>query len=358
MAYLRISPIHMAKRLRVAMVAPPFGQTGGPEVVVQNLTDALLDLGVDVTLFAPGDWQTRAKHVPTIEKSIWNMEIQGEDRQKIIEEYRTASQMKVLEYQGDFDLVHLNSQDYAYPVASQLKTPAVLTLHNNIGEELFEKLDSTGIRLVVATEGQKKNFAISSVIHHGVPVEKIAYSYEKGGYLMFVGRLADQKGVDIAIQIAKRAGKKLYIFGRKGNTAARKKYFDETIAPYLDGKQIVYKGEVSHGEIYEFMRGAEALLFPIRRPEVFGMVSAEALACGTPVIGSRIRPLPELLHDGEVAFLADDIEELVVAARNVESFKREKCRQYAQDNFDSSVMARKYLALYEEILDTGKSKEA
>lgn len=333
--------------LSVAMVAPPFGDTGGPEIVAQNLTDALLELGVSVTLFAPGDWKTRAKHVITLEKSITNMA--ASDKKDILK-LRLESQMRVVESAQKFDLIHFHSQREAANVAKKISKPCVLSFHNKIKEEQFIENVEAGLNIVALSNAQCGGFEVAAMIHNGVPVKSISFSFEKGNYLIFVGRIDDQKGVDIAIEIAKKAGKKLYIFGRVGKTVVRKKFFAEKVEPFLDNEKIVYKGEVSHEQAYEYMRNAEALLFPIRREEVFGMVVAEALACGTPVIGTKTAPLPEILRDSRVAFLSDDIDELVEAAKNTDRFNRMACRKYAEENFDSSVMAEKYLKLYKKIL--------
>ncbi|KKT94524.1 MAG: Glycosyl transferase group 1 [Parcubacteria group bacterium GW2011_GWC1_45_14] len=338
------------KRIKVAMIAPSFGDIGGPEVVTQNLTDALLELGVDVTLFAPADWKTKAKHIRSLKKSLWNMDGMSDMESGIIRNYRISAQVKILKHQQDFDIIHLHSHKYAYAVAENLDKPCVISFHNRFSKEALEQIKETGAYTVALSESQKRGMEVSEVIHNGVPTGKIEHSLDKGGYLMFVGRLADQKGVDTAIEIAKKAQKKLLIFGRKGNSEERQVFFDEKISPFLDEENIIYKGEVSHSEIYDYLRGAEALLFPIKRPEVFGMVAAEALACGTPVIGTTTDPLPEILRNEKVAFLSDDLEKLVEAAKNTDRFDRKECRKYAEENFDSLVMAKKYLELYEEIL--------
>lgn len=337
------------KKLKVAIVAPPFGDTGGPEVVVQNLTNALLDRGVDVTLFAPADWKTRAKHIPTLEKSLWNMpEFKKQTKRGRIN-LVIASQLKVINYQSQFDLVHLHSSSYAYAVAKLLKKPCVLTVHNLITKVDCKQIKAAGVRIVALTKLQTPVKA-AAIIGNGVPIKDVPFSLEKGSYLITIARLTDQKGVDVAIKIALKAKKKLLIFGRRGDSKERKIYFDKKIKPYLDKKQIIYKGEVSNTELQEYLRNAEALLFPIRRPEAFGLVAAEALACGTPVIGSAINPLPEILKNKKIAFLSNDVKQLIEAAKNTDIFDRQECRKYAERYFDSALMADKYIKLYQKIL--------
>jgi glycosyltransferase involved in cell wall biosynthesis len=338
------------KKIRVAIVAPPFGSIGGPEVVAQNLTDALLKKGIDVTLFAPKDWKTKAKLIPTLEKSLWNIKNFSKQPVRVRNNMIISSQVKILSYQKDFDIIHLHSQGYAYAVGINLSVPSVLSLHSHIGLGEFQQIKKTGVHIVSLSDSQQEKIKTEATIWNGVPVEKIKYSAKKGKYLIAIGRLTNQKGIDVAIQIAKKAGKKLLIFGRIGNSEERQEYFANKIKPFIDGKQIIYKGEVSHERIYDYLRNAEALLFTIKGSEICPMVVAESLACGTPIIGTRIKPLLEILKDKKTAFLSDDINKLVKCVKNINNFDRQACRTYAEKYFDSSVMAEKYLELYYKIL--------
>lgn len=334
--------------MKIAIVAPPFGESGGPEIVAKNIAHALKKEGVDVTLFAPGDWKTDVKHVHTLSKSIWNMS--AKDKKGKIEELRIKNQMKVVEYADSFDVVHFHCQRYSLYAAAKIKRPCILTFHNNFSKEMVLNAKRAGMHTVAISYAQNKKNLADTVIHHGIPTEKITPSFKKGSYLLFLGRLSDQKGVDIAIEIARRSGKKLYIFGRVGNTEERKKYFEKKIKPFIDNNHVFFRGMISHDEIYKYCANAEALLFPIRRSEAFGLVSIEALACGTPVICTEVAPLTEILKDTRVSFLSNDINELVEAAKNIESFDRKVCRKYAEEKFDSSRMAKEYIALYRKIL--------
>lgn len=333
------------------MVAPPFGEDGGPEVLVKQLTNALLAIGVDVTLFAPGDWKTKAKHISTLSQSLWNMVGFKKQTRRVRNNLIVSSQVKVLAYQKDFDVIHLNSQGLAYAVGSNATIPCVLSLHNKITEPEFEQLREAKIYTVSLSKSQQGKFKTSANIWNGISVKDTSYSLEKGKYLISIGRLTDYKGADRAIQIAKGAGKKLLIFGRIGSTVERQAYFKEKIEPFIDGKQIVYMSEVSNKKIYEYLRGADAMLFPLRRPDICPMIVSEALACGTPIIGTAIQPLPEILgKNKKIAFLSNKRKDLIKAAKNTDQFDRLACRKYAEKYLDSSVMAEKYVKLYKKIL--------
>lgn len=332
------------------MVAPPFGDTGGPEIVTQILTDELLKIGVDVTLFAPADWKTEAKHIPTLKKSLWNMDDFSKHDKITRRNLIISSQVKVLNYQKSFDLIHLHSQRYAYVIAKNSNLPCVLSFHNIINKQLFNQIKETGTYTVALSKYQKGNLKTDAVIRNGVPVSNIDYSLKRGRYLIAIGRIADQKGIDTAIKISKKAGKRILFFGRTGNSNERQFYFKNKIEPFIDNKSVIYKKQVTHEKIYTYLKNAEALLFPIKRPEVCPMVIAESLACGTPVISTNINPLPELLTNKHVAFLSNNLLDLVSAAKNTDMFNRKECRNYALKNLDSQLMATKYLKLYQKIL--------
>ncbi|KKQ46315.1 MAG: Glycosyltransferase [Candidatus Moranbacteria bacterium GW2011_GWC2_37_8] len=339
----------MKKKLSIAMVAPPFGQTGGPEVVTKNLTNALLKMNIDVTLFAPADWITEAKHVHTLTQSLWEMKnsLQSSDERRML---RIKSQMEVIKHESDFDIIHLHSQKYASLVGQASKKPCVLTFHNKMSDPEFSEIAKAGIFTVALSESHKKDFDVSCIIRNGVEVSKITPSYEKGKYLIAIGRLTQPKGIDIAIEIANRTNKKLLIFGRIGNSKERQEYYNEKIKPFLSSN-IVNMGEASQEEIFRYLSGAEALLFPIRRNiKVCPLTVIESLACGTPVIGTAMDPFPECLENPKIGFFSQNVEELVNAVHSINSFDRRICRKIAEDNFDSSAMAKEYLKLYEQIL--------
>jgi len=342
------------KRIKIAIIAPSFGETGGPEVVAKNLAESLVEKGIDVTLFAPADWKTTAKLIPTLEKSLWNMKGFNKQTDLIRNNYLAKSQLEISNYKKKFDIIHIHSHRYAYAIAKLVKTPCVLTFHNRIIKQEFNFIKSSGINTVLLSGAYKNKFKSSAIISNGIDIKKIKCSFLKGKYLIVIGRITEPKGIDVAIKIAKKAKKKLLIFGRIGDSPERQKYFNKKIKPLLDNN-IIFKGQISQNEVFKYLREAEALLFPIKPAIknliVCPLVVMEALACGTPVIGTNIDPIPKPLKNSEVAFLSNSFNDLVGAAKFTEKFNRRKCREYAEKYFDSSVMADKYLELYRKIID-------
>lgn len=335
--------------MRVAIVAPVFGETGGPELSTIQLADALIDLGVDVTLFAPADFSTRAKLHPILPSSLWSLPKFSEQTEEERRDLILDSQSIVIQHQDKYDIVHLSSQRYAYAITKQLRVPTLLTLHNKITEKDLQLLRTTPIKIVSLTEKYRAAIGADASIYPGIPISNIIPSYSSGSGLITIGRITEQKGIQQAIAIAKKAHKPLTIVGRIGNARERQTYYHENVAPFL-GKEIRHIEALPNHELLTLLSQSEALLFPIIRPETFGRVSAEALACGTPVIGSLTDPLPEVLNNPKVAFLSASIDELAIAAMNSDRFDRKACRLYAEERFDIKVTAQKYLNFYESIL--------
>lgn len=338
------------KKIRVAMVAPPFGPEGGPEVVCRHLTNALVKKRINVTLFAPDDWETRAKHVRTLPISLWKMKNFKKQSEYFRKNLIYTSQLKVIKYQENFNIIHLHSQRSAYAVAKFLEKSCLLTLHNIIGPMDLEQIRETNLNLVAISPGRRQKIKTGTVIENGIDVNEIKYSLKKGKYLLAVGRIIEQKGVDIAIKIAKRAGKKLIIIGRIGNSPKRQDYYNKKIKPFLN-KNIIHKNQMSQKRAYEYMKNAEAVVSPIRgRLSVTPLVIMESLACGTPVISTPIYPNPEFTKNKKIGFFSSDINKLIKAAKETDKFDRAECRKCAEEFFDSHLMAEKYIKLYKRIL--------
>lgn len=340
----------MQKALRVAIIAPPFGEIGGPELTTIQLADALVANGVSVSLFAPANFTTQAKIVPTMDQGLSTMSGLADmsifERRNLI----ISSQIKILALQDDFDIIHISSQRYGYALGNNIHKPMVITLHNQMKLCDYNLLKKTGITTIALTKKYKELIKADEYIYPGIPLEKIKSCFEKGDGLIFIGRLTEQKGVHVAIEIAQKANKKLTIVGRIGSSAVRRQYFENQIKPQLKKDSVVLIEEISNTELMKLLSKSEALLFPIIRPETFGRVSIEALACGTPVIGTCIDPLPEILKNKKIACLSNNIDDLVLATKNTNLFDRKACRDYAEKYFNISTTAKKHIELYKKII--------
>jgi glycosyltransferase involved in cell wall biosynthesis len=342
----------MAKKMKIALVTSAFGDTGGPEVATLNLANALVKKGVDVTLFAPADFKTIAKHIPTLNKSIWKMKDFKYQTRFVRRNYIVASQTKVLGY-NEFDLIHLNTQKYAYGIGASAKAPCLLTYHSLITKPELSQVKSAGMFTVALSNSHKKGMKVSAVIPNGIDTSSIKPCFKPKEYLIAIGRLEEKKGIHNAIKIAKASGRKLLIVGRVGIAPARLNYFEKKIKPHLS-EDIVHMDEVPQKVLFKYIREASALLIPIKpRAEalnVMPLLTMEALACGTPVIGVPVSSAPKSMANSGVAVLSNDIKVLIKAAKNLEQFDRVKCREYAVNHFDSSIMADEYIKLYKRIL--------
>lgn len=338
--------------MKIAVICAPFGEMGGPELTTIQLADSLTEKGVDVTLFAPADFPTKATLVPTLEKSFWKMK--GLKEMTTFEKRNLfiSSQIKILSQQDNFDLIHISSQRYAYAVSKNLKKPCVVTLHSRMNPRDYTLLKTTNAYTIALTEKYKEEINADTFVHVGIPTQRIAPSFRAGSGLITIGRITDQKGIHLSAKIALEAGKQLLIIGRIGNSHEREKYYSENVQPFIEksGGLIRHIKEIPNEELLQLVAKSEALLLPITRPETFGRVSIEALACGTPVIGTCRDPLPEILTDKNVSFLSEDIQELITTAQHTEQFDRKACRKYAESHFDVSTMADRHIEFYEKVL--------
>ena len=338
--------------MRIALVAPPFSRNDGPGIVVKNLFQALQKKqGIEVTLFAPGDWDLPGNHKTTIPKSL--REIKGFLQQTPFERRNLIFEniLKVSLFEEQFDIIHLHSQ-YAYALASILHKPCVLTLHNKIIPEEIRQLQRQGVNLVALSKLHGRDFPSIPVISNGINLDDITPSFSEGNYLIFIGRLHESKGAHTAIEIALKTNSKLLIFGRIGNSEKRQAYFREKIAPFLN-EHIIHKDETTQAELFSYLRHATALLCPIQsRRTVCPLVMMESLACGTPIIGCEVAPLEELPGWQNVATLSGNINTLIRSVKTIKSVDRNLCRTFAKKHFCASIMAEKYLQLYQRILGT------
>jgi glycosyltransferase involved in cell wall biosynthesis len=245
--------------------------------------------------------------------------------------------------------------DYlAFPFTRLLPTPMVHTLHGRLDLPhllpLYRQFHD--VPLVSISDAQRAPLEAcrprwAGTVYHGQPLERYPFSGEDRGYLAFLGRCSPEKGLDTAIEIARRVGMTLKIAAKVDNKD--REYFDRVIAPQLDDPLIEFMGEIGDDDKAAFLGGAYALLFPIDWPEPFGLVMVEAMACGTPVIARPCGAVPEVVVHGRTGFVADSLVELVGAVKRLDEIERAACRRHVETRFSVARMADDYEAVYRRL---------
>lgn len=338
--------------MRIAQIAPLYESVppvayGGTERVVHYLTEELVAMGHDVTLFASGDSRTSARLVPCSERSLrqdpscadplaWHMAMLSE----------------VTARQHEFDVLHFHIDYLHFPVSRALNLPQVTTLHGRLD---LPELDVvyrafSDLAVVSISDAQRKPISAANwvgTVHHGLPLDEFTLGEKPSDYFAFVGRMSPEKRVDRAIEIAKTLGIPLKIAAKIDK--ADQAYHESVVAPLLDHPLVEFLGEADERTKGELLAGARALLFPIDWPEPFGLVMIEALACGAPVIAFRHGSVPEVIDHGTTGYVVDDMDAAVRAAAAAHQLSRRRIREVFETRFSSRRMAQDYLRLYERL---------
>ena len=338
--------------MKIAQVAPlteavPPKLYGGTERVVAYLTDALVELGHDVTLFASGDSMTKAKLAP-----IWPQALRLDPA---IKDFLAPVFMElemVARRAHEFDVIHSHLDYFGYPLLRLLDVPSVTTLHGRLDmpelRPLYEVYDDMPV--VSISDSQRVPLPQANyvaTILHGLPQNLLAKGSGAGGYLAFLGRISPEKAPDAAIRIAARAGMPLKIAAKVDRVDAE--YFKTTIEPLLSLGQVEFIGEIGEHQKSDFLGNAAGLLFPIAWREPFGLVMIEAMACGTPVIAFENGSVPEVLEDGVTAFIVQNEDQAVQAVRRIGMLDRHRIRAEFDQRFTAQHMAQNYLKLYSRL---------
>jgi glycosyltransferase involved in cell wall biosynthesis len=341
--------------MRIAQVAPLYESVppklyGGTERVVSYLTEELVRLGHEVTLFASGDSETAAKLVAASPGALWR-------DQKCRDTLPHHVRLMELVFQdiSRFDVVHFHCDYLHFPLLRRYPCPSVTTLHGqlHLPDLLPLFTEYSELPLVSISNEQRRPIPWANwqaTIYHGLPRDLHTFREGPGQYLAFLGRISPEKRLDRAIAIARQAGMRLKIAAKI--YPEEKDYFRATIEPLLQESQdwVEFIGEVGGQEKDEFLGNACALLFPIDWPEPFGLVMIEAMACGTPVIAWRNGSVPEVVEDGVTGFIVESVDEAVQAVERVGRLDRELCRKVFEERFDAARMARDYLEVYRRVV--------
>lgn len=335
--------------MRIAQVAPlveavPPKLYGGTERVVAYLTDALVELGHEVTLFASGDSSTKATLVP-----IWPRALRLDPSVKdpfapVFMQLETVARRA-----NEFDVIHSHLDYFGYPLLRRLGVPSVTTLHGRLDlPELPPLYELYGdIPVVSISDSQRAPLPHANyvaTIFHGLPKDLLDKGSGGGGYLAFLGRISPEKAPDAAIRIAAEAGIPLRIAAKVDRVD--EEYFKTTIEPLLSLGQVEFIGEIGEDQKGEFLGNAAGLLFPIAWREPFGLVMIEAMACGTPVIAFENGSVPEVLEHGVTGFIVRSEREAIEAVGRIGALDRGRIRAEFDRRFTAHHMAQNYLKLY------------
>ncbi|HET8905655.1 MAG TPA: glycosyltransferase family 4 protein [Ktedonobacterales bacterium] len=342
--------------MRIAQIAPlqlavPPRTYGGTERCISNITEALVALGHDVTLFATADSSTGARLVPMRDEAIrFNSKIDATA-------LHLAMLSRIYQQADQFDAIHSHLDYLTLPFAAKASTPTVLTLHGRLDAPETVKVfrEFKGCNYVAISDSQRSQIPDlnwAATIHHAIDPGQFPYRDAPGSYLAFVGRITRDKGIDRAIRIAQKTGIPLKIAAKVD--PAERKFFEEVIKPTFDDPLIEFLGPLNEKKKNTLMSEALALLMPIDWPEPFGMVFIESLACGTPVLTRPCGSVPELLEDGVTGFIRESDDELAEAVTRVAQISRAGCREYVQRRFGIRDMALKYLDVYTQVQQRGR----
>jgi glycosyltransferase involved in cell wall biosynthesis len=340
--------------MRIAQIAPlteaiPPKLYGGTERVVSWLTEELVALGHDVTLFASGDSQTSAKLEP-----MWPRALRLDDTVRDPMALHMAMLEQVRQRAAEFDVLHFHLDYFPFSVFSRQPTPFITTMHGRLDlpehQTVFDYFAS--VPVISISDSQRRPLPQArwlKTIHHGLPAGLLEPRAVKPAYLAFLGRIAPEKAVDRAIRIAVRCNLPIKIAAKVDRVD--RDYFEREIRPLLALPGIEYIGEIGDADKSEFLSGARALLMPIDWPEPFGLVMIEAMACGTPVIAYGSGSVPEVVEHGLTGFIVDSEVAAAEAIDNqLAQLSREKIRTRFEERFTARRMAGDYVAVYRGLM--------
>lgn len=346
--------------MRIAQLAPlwervPPPAYGGTELVVSLLADELARRGHQVVVYASGDSETLAELRSVYPRSLRMAEVEG-----VIGSpagYEWVHVANALKDHAQFDIIHNHFGLLPMAMSNVVPTPMLSTLHCPFTPDAQFVWDSypwfyNTISCASKNGSPDRNYL--GVVYNAIDVASFPYDEDKEDYLLFLSRICPEKGPVTAIQVAKMLGKKLIIAGKVDKVD--KEYYHRVVEPLIDGKLIHFFGEANGEQKRELYRKAMVVLMPLDWEEPFGLVMAEALACGTPVIAFPRGAAPEILVDGVTGYLVNGVEEMVQAVYRLDRINPKDCRRHVQEHFDVPVMADGYLAVYERILELAEAR--
>jgi glycosyltransferase involved in cell wall biosynthesis len=337
--------------VRIAHIAPvattiPPPKSGSVETMTSLLTEGLVARGHDVTLFATGDSKTKATLHAIYPHGYWH-----DEHMWPWELYEMLNLAAAVERAADFDIIHYEAAYYPMSLAfGRLSpTPIVQTLHHSPSAaeiHLWSRYPEAPFVAISEEQARLLNgLTVVGTVLHGIDTDNFVFRDKPEDYLLFLGRFTDGKGVLQAIEIAKRAGLRLIL------AAAEDEYYRERVAPHVDGRHVVYYGEADFPAKVKLYGGARALLYPIQAREPFGLVLAEAMACGTPVAALDRGAVREVVDHGVTGMVFDDLEQMVNELPRVFGLDRRLVRERAVARFGAARMVDEYLSVYSRLVE-------
>ena len=354
--------------MKVALLAPfeervPPPKYGGTERVVSCVAEELVALGHEVTLFATADSKTSAELRGCTTKPIRS------NRRAHDRIYRSALNIQALSkavteiQSGDFDIIHNHFGWQTLLFEKLITTPIVTTIHGILDKtqepteyHMFKEFRKSNF--ISISKSQRRHLPelhFVATVYNGIRPSRFKFNETPEDYFAFLGRIHPQKGPEQAIAIAKKTGIKLVIAAKIDPN--EKAYFKERIKPHIDGRQIIFLGEVGHNKKVRLLRNARALIAPIQWDEPFGITNIEAMACGTPVLTINRGSAPEILRDGKNGYLCKNATEIANRIKDIDSISRVACRDYVEKHFTARCMTEGYVKVYERISDRAHRAE-
>lgn len=341
--------------MHIALLSPIHWRTpprkyGSWELMVSNLAEGLVAKGVAVTLFATGDSITRARFAWVCPRPLM------EDSSLEYKQYEYLHTAYIFERAEEFDLIHNHYNCYPLTYSRLIQTPVLTTINglcsSSPGEiDIYRRYNHTYyVSISNADRRAAPGLNYIANIYHGIAIENFKFVETSGEYLVYLGRISPQKGVDLAIKLAKKVGMKIFLAGLLD--PSDKSYFEDKVKPHLDGKWVDYLGEIEDKEKGPLLGGAYAFLHMVDYPEGFGIPMVESMACGTPVIARNRGSIPEVVAHGRTGFVIDHLEEAEEAFKKIPNISRVSCRSWVEENFTQEVMVENYLQVYEKVLES------
>jgi glycosyltransferase involved in cell wall biosynthesis len=334
--------------MKIAMLAPIAWRTPprhyGPwELVTSLLTEELVKMGLDVTLFATADSITKGK--------LRSVAMQGyeEDREMDAKVWECLHIAQCFEQADEFDIIHNHFDFLPLTYSKLVKTPMLTTIHGFSSPkilEVYKKYNANTHYVAISEANKSPELDYVETVYHGIDLNDFEFKGDEGEYLLFYGRIHPDKGTKEAVEMALALDMPLIIAG----IIQDQDYYDQWVKPFLKKGKVEYVGSIGPERRNECLGNAKVLLHPIHFEEPFGLSVVEAMACGTPVLAFNKGSMPELIHHGENGFIVQDMEEACAYISKVSSISRMKCREIVEQRFSKEIMAQRYLEVYKRLI--------